>query len=76
MIRDRPKLVSAGDGGVGHLCDARGAVGGGGLGDLAIRYGYQRFDARVMLMTIVILIALVQMIQYIGDYWVKRLTHQ
>ena len=53
-----------------------GAVGGGGLGDLAIRYGYQRFDARVMLMTIVILIALVQMIQYIGDYWVKRLTHQ
>ncbi len=51
-----------------------GAVGG--LGDLAIRYGYQRFDARVMLMTIAILIALVQMIQYIGDYWVKRLTHQ
>ncbi|MFM2322553.1 MAG: D-methionine transport system permease protein [Pseudomonadota bacterium] len=52
-----------------------GAVGGGGLGDLAIRYGYQRFDAGVMLMTIVILIALVQMIQYIGDYWVKRLSH-
>lgn len=51
-----------------------GAVGGGGLGDLAIRYGYQRFDARVMLMTIVILIALVQMIQYMGDYWAKRLT--
>lgn len=52
-----------------------GAVGGGGLGDLAIRYGYQRFDAGVMLMTMVILIALVQMIQYIGDYWVKRLSH-
>jgi D-methionine transport system permease protein len=52
-----------------------GAVGGGGLGDLAIRYGYQRFDARVMLMTVVILIALVQMIQYIGDYWVRRLSH-
>ncbi len=52
-----------------------GAVGGGGLGDLAIRYGYQRFDAGVMLMTIVILIALVQMIQYIGDYWIKRLNH-
>ena len=55
---------------------AYSAMAGGGLGDLAIRYGYQRFDARVMLMTIVILIALVQMIQYIGDYWVKRLTHQ
>ena len=52
-----------------------GAVGGGGLGDLAIRYGYQRFDAGVMIMTIVILIALVQGIQHLGDYWTKRLNH-
>jgi D-methionine transport system permease protein len=44
-----------------------GAVGGGGLGDLAIRYGYQRFDAKIMLITIVILILLVQCIQYMGD---------
>lgn len=44
-----------------------GAVGGGGLGDLAIRYGYQRFDIRVMLYTIVIMIILVQVIQFLGD---------
>lgn len=44
-----------------------GAVGGGGLGDLAIRYGYQRFDITVMLLTIVIMIALVQVIQFAGD---------
>ncbi len=44
-----------------------GAVGGGGLGDLAIRYGYQRFDISVMLMTIAIMVILVQLIQWIGD---------
>lgn len=44
-----------------------GAVGGGGLGDLAIRYGYQRFDVQVMVATIVVLIVLVQGIQYLGD---------
>jgi len=53
-----------------------GAVGGGGLGDLAIRYGYQRFNISVMLVTIVVLVALVQCIQYTGDRWVKRFTHQ
>ncbi len=44
-----------------------GAVGGGGLGDVAIRYGYQRFQADIMLATIVILIVLVQCIQMVGD---------
>jgi len=53
-----------------------GAVGGGGLGDLAIRYGYQRFNISVMLATIVVLVALVQCIQYMGDRGVKRCTHQ
>ncbi|MEN9916784.1 MAG: D-methionine transport system permease protein [Pseudomonadota bacterium] len=52
-----------------------GAVGGGGLGDLAIRYGYQRFDAMIMIFTIVILIVLVQGIQHIGEYWTRRLNH-
>lgn len=51
-----------------------GAVGGGGLGDLALRYGYQRFDINVMITTIVILITLVQLIQYSGNHYVKRLT--
>lgn len=44
-----------------------GTVGGGGLGDLAIRYGYQRFDLTVMLSTVLILVIIVQLIQMIGD---------
>ncbi|NKB47041.1 MAG: methionine ABC transporter permease MetI [Legionellales bacterium] len=52
-----------------------GVVGGGGLGDLAIRYGYQRFDAMVMLTTIVILIVIVQLMQMFGDYLAKRVNH-
>lgn len=44
-----------------------GAVGGGGLGDLAIRYGYQRFDITTMLLTIVLMIVFVQCVQWIGD---------
>ena len=44
-----------------------GVLGGGGLGDLAIRYGYQRFQPDVMIVTVVILILMVQLIQFIGD---------
>lgn len=44
-----------------------GVVGGGGLGDLAIRYGYQRFDTKVMIITVILLIVLVQIVQWIGD---------
>lgn len=50
-----------------------GAVGAGGLGDLAIRYGYQRFDTTVMVVVIVVLIALVSAVQFGGDAWVRRL---
>jgi D-methionine transport system permease protein len=53
-----------------------GAVGGGGLGDLAIRYGYQRFNIGVMLATITILIMLVQLIQYSGDRWARHCSHR
>lgn len=52
-----------------------GAVGGGGLGDLAIRYGYQRFNISVMLITIAIMIIFVQSIQYFGDKIAKRFAH-
>jgi D-methionine transport system permease protein len=52
-----------------------GAIGGGGLGDLAIRYGYQRFDVSMMLITIAIMIIMVQIIQWAGDILTKRLTH-
>ena len=51
-----------------------GAIGGGGLGDIAIRYGYQRFQGDVMLATIVILIALVQVIQSLGDYLSRKVN--
>lgn len=44
-----------------------GAIGGGGLGDLAIRYGYQRFEVNVMIATVLILIVMVQIMQMIGD---------
>ena len=44
-----------------------GAIGGGGLGDLAIRFGYQRFRVDVMISTVVILIAIVQLVQSAGD---------
>ena len=50
-----------------------GAIGGGGLGDLAIRYGYQRFRPEVMLATVVVLIVLVQLVQFIGNTIAKRL---
>jgi len=48
-----------------------GAVGGGGLGDVAIKYGYYRFQTDTMLYTVVILIALVQFVQSTGDYIYK-----
>ena len=53
-----------------------GAIGGGGLGDIGIRYGYQRFDATVMLMTVLTLILLVQLIQSVGHYLVKKVDHR
>lgn len=51
-----------------------GAIGGGGLGDLAIRYGYQRFRPEVMLATVVILIVLVQLVQFAGNTLSKHLN--
>lgn len=48
-----------------------GAVGGGGLGDVAIKYGYYRFQTDTMIYTVIILIALVQGIQSLGDYLYK-----
>ena len=50
-----------------------GAIGGGGLGDLAIRYGYQRFRPDIMIATVVILIVLVQFVQFLGNTLAARL---
>jgi D-methionine transport system permease protein len=52
-----------------------GVVGGGGLGDLAIRYGYQRFETEIMIATVVVLVVFVQVIQSLGDLLVRRLSH-
>ncbi|HOJ01032.1 MAG TPA: methionine ABC transporter permease [Anaerolineaceae bacterium] len=49
-----------------------GAIGGGGLGDLAIRYGYQRFETEIMIATVILLIILVQGIQVLGNHLAKK----
>lgn len=53
-----------------------GAVGGGGLGDLGIRYGYQRFQPEVMAAVVIVLIVFVQGVQSLGDRLVRRLAHR
>jgi D-methionine transport system substrate-binding protein len=53
-----------------------GAIGGGGLGDLAIRYGYQRFEAGILIATVVALVGLVQLAQSFGERVAARLDHR
>ncbi|MQR02520.1 methionine ABC transporter permease [Glaciimonas soli] len=53
-----------------------GAIGGGGLGDLAIRYGYQRYMPEIMWTVVIILIVFVQLVQTFGDILVRRLSHK
>ncbi|MEV6300245.1 methionine ABC transporter permease [Actinoplanes sp. NPDC051861] len=53
-----------------------GTVGGGGLGALAIIYGYQRFETNVMIATVVALVLLVQLVQMVGDLLARRLSHR
>lgn len=53
-----------------------GAIGAGGLGDIAYRYGYQRFDSQVMLTVIVVLVALVTVLQLCGDRLSRHLNHR
>ncbi|GAA4904437.1 D-methionine transport system permease protein [Stackebrandtia albiflava] len=53
-----------------------GAIGGGGLGDLAIRYGYQRYETGYMIATVVLLVALVQVVQFLGDHTARRLDRR
>jgi D-methionine transport system permease protein len=53
-----------------------GVIGGGGLGDLAIRFGYQRFQTDVMVVTVLLLLILVQVLQMIGDKLVIRFSRK
>ncbi|WP_322872261.1 ABC transporter permease subunit [Acinetobacter sp. LoGeW2-3] len=50
-----------------------GIVGGGGIGDFAIRYGFHRFETDILIFTVLIIIFIVQIIQFTGNYFVKRL---
>jgi D-methionine transport system permease protein len=52
-----------------------GAVGGGGLGDFAIRFGYQQFRTDVTLLTVVLLLVIVQALQWAGDRWARQRAH-
>ena len=49
-----------------------GTIGGGGLGDVAIRYGYERFNDEIMIQTIILLLVLVQIIQLLGNFLYKK----
>jgi len=53
-----------------------GVIGGGGLGDLALRHGYQRFQPDVMLVTVALLVVLVQLLQTAGDHLVRRYSRK
>jgi D-methionine transport system permease protein len=53
-----------------------GAIGAGGLGNFAIKYGYQRFNTDLMLATVVVLVALVQLLQSLGDRVVRAVAHR
>ncbi|MCE5171506.1 ABC transporter permease [Paenibacillus profundus] len=53
-----------------------GMIGGGGLGDLAIRYGYHRYEFEVMIVSIVVMVLLVQVLQWIGDALVRKFTRK
>lgn len=53
-----------------------GVIGGGGLGDIAIRFGYQRYQMDVMIVTVVILVLLVQGVQMLGDHFVQKLSRK
>lgn len=51
-----------------------GTIGGGGLGDIAVRYGYQRFKTDIMIYTVIILIVVVQLFQSVGNILYKKLN--
>lgn len=53
-----------------------GAIGGGGLGDLAIRYGYQRYETGILVVTVLILIVMVQGLQALGNMLARRLSRK
>ena len=55
---------------------AMAGVIGGGLGDIAIRYGYYRYDTGVMLVTLVFIVAIVQLLQGLGNLAARKIDHR
>ena len=53
-----------------------GTVGGGGLGDIAVRYGYYRYETRIMIITVVVLVVLMQVLQWTGNFLSKKLDRR
>lgn len=53
-----------------------GTVGGGGLGDIAVRYGYYRYEEQIMIVTVILLIVLVQVFQFFGMKFANRINHK
>lgn len=52
-----------------------GTIGAGGIGDMAIQYGYNRYETGVLIVIVIILIVIVQIIQWIGDWFARKVTH-
>ena len=52
-----------------------GTIGAGGIGDMAIQYGYNRYETGVLVVIVIILIVIVQIIQWIGDWFARKVTH-
>ena len=53
-----------------------GTVGGGGLGDIAVRYGYYRWQTDIMIVTVILLIVIFQIIQNLGTFMAKKIDHR
>lgn len=79
LVEARTSLIVGGTIALGTILGysaMAGTVGGGGLGDIAIRYGYHRYQADIMIVTVILLIALVQVLQVIGTKLSKKLDRR
>ena len=79
LVEARPSLINGATICLGTILGysaMAGTVGGGGLGDIAIRYGYYRYQTDIMIVTVVIIVVLVQLFQYIGNMLAIKLDHR
>ncbi len=79
LVESRISLISGATIALGTILGysaMAGSIGGGGLGDIAIRYGYYRYDTGIMIVTVILLIALVQIFQSLGTLIANRLDRR